>query len=254
MKVILLLVLLVSIVILLFIRNKNCYKEEDFPKIIWILWLQGWDNAPWLQQRVKESWEKHNPGWEVKCIDENNCPVKIDGDTFQDKADVIRLRLLDKFGGVWADSTMLCMEPLDKWLKPNTDFWMYHGWENCKYGAIWFIISKPGNYLISKWKNAIEQYWKSNEDYGYHATDIIFKKLVDEDEEFRKQWNNVSYECCEDFGSAHIFAGKVLNSDKDLQESLKNKPPHAIKLDKACSNDPSLDNNCTFAVKLTLST
>jgi hypothetical protein len=56
--------------------------------------------------------------------------------------------LLDKFGGVWADSTMLCMEPLDKWLKPNTDFWMYHGWENCKYGAIWFIISKPGKYTI----------------------------------------------------------------------------------------------------------
>ena len=39
-------------------------------KTIWILWLQGWENAPWLQQRVAESWIKNNPDWSIKLINE----------------------------------------------------------------------------------------------------------------------------------------------------------------------------------------
>ena len=30
---------------------------------IFILWLQGWDKAPWLQRRVLESWRINNKGW-----------------------------------------------------------------------------------------------------------------------------------------------------------------------------------------------
>lgn len=240
---------------LLLCTNKATYTDK-FPKKIWILWLQGWDEAPWLQQNVKESWKLHNPEWEVICIDEKNCPVSIEGDTYQDKADVIRLRILDEIGGVWADSTMLCTEPLDNWYKNAVNpsrFWMYHGWENCKYGAIWFILSYPGSYIIKTWREEIDNYWKDNNiDYGYHATDILFKKLVDENKQFSEEWSKVPKKCCEDYGSAHMFAGKVLSTDLDLQESLVKNPPHAVKLDKGCSSDPSLDNNCTFAVKKSL--
>ena len=37
----------------------------ELNKTIWILWLQGWDQAPWLQQQVAESWEINNPTWNV---------------------------------------------------------------------------------------------------------------------------------------------------------------------------------------------
>jgi hypothetical protein len=237
---------------IIFIRRKENHTE--FPKTIWILWLQGWDSAPWLQQRVKESWEKHNPNWEVRCIDEQNCPVNIDGDTHQAKSDVIRLRILDELGGVWADSTMLCMEPLDNWYEEAitpAGMWMYHGGSGCKAPASWFILSKPNNYILSEWRKSNDEYWKSPlVDYGYFWMDALFNKLCESDPKFKSEWDKVPYECCEDFGSSHMFAGKVLNSNKDLQESLKSNPPHAIKLDKGCSDDPSLDNNCTFAVNL----
>jgi mannosyltransferase OCH1-like enzyme len=33
--------------------------------------------------------------------------------TIQAKSDMIRLHVLSTHGGVWADSTMLCLQPLD---------------------------------------------------------------------------------------------------------------------------------------------
>ena len=34
----------------------------EIPKRIWILWEQGWDNAPYLQKQVAQSWRCYNPG------------------------------------------------------------------------------------------------------------------------------------------------------------------------------------------------
>jgi hypothetical protein len=48
----------------------------------------------------------------------------------QAKSDIIRLHLLAQHGGVWADATVLCLQPLDHWLYDMlapARFWMYHG-------------------------------------------------------------------------------------------------------------------------------
>ena len=37
-------------------------KAMELPKRIWILWEQGWENAPYLQQQVAQSWRCYNPG------------------------------------------------------------------------------------------------------------------------------------------------------------------------------------------------
>jgi hypothetical protein len=247
--------------VLYFATQKSTFEDEDsFPKVIWLLWLQGWDKAPWLQQQVRKSWEKHNPGWEVRCIDEKNCPVKVDAYWAAAKSDVIRLRLLHELGGVWADSTMLCLEPLDNWYKdsvrPN-GFWMYHGGEECKWPASWFMMSKPGAYIITEWRKACDAYWAEwntlkKMDYGYFWMDRLFHNLHESDSKFREEWAKVPFECCEDEGSSHMFSEKVLGSHKHLRQRVEDDPPHAVKLDKACSDDPSLDNNCTHAVKHSL--
>ena len=48
----------------------------------------------------------------------------------QAKSDIIRLSLLKNYGGIWADSTLLCMQPLSFWFYEalsKTGMWMYHG-------------------------------------------------------------------------------------------------------------------------------
>ena len=109
-------------------------------KNIFILWLQGWDNAKWLNKKVAESWKINNLDWTVHCIDLVNLKDYVNDINYiydnqkdispQAKSDIIRLSLLKNYGGVWADATMLCMQPLEHWVHPAVEpvgLWMYHG-------------------------------------------------------------------------------------------------------------------------------
>ena len=77
--------------------------------------------------------------------------------------------MLKNIGGVWADATMLCMQPLDNWVNEKVEpagMWMYHGWGggmSKEIGpAIWFIVSKKDNYIVSEWKKECDNYWNGN--------------------------------------------------------------------------------------------
>ena len=108
-------------------------------KTIFLLWLQGWENAPYLQKEVAKSWEIQNPTWKVEYVTLSNLKQYVtDIDYIYDKtkqfipqtiSDIIRISLLYNHGGVWADATMLCMQPLDGWVNDNLLFnniWMYY--------------------------------------------------------------------------------------------------------------------------------
>jgi mannosyltransferase OCH1-like enzyme len=94
-----------------------------------------------LPKQVAQSWECHNSGWRIERVDEASLQKWLQGDvaylfdpaksiTPQARSDIARLALLDRYGGVWADSTMLCLEPIDSWMSTHVlkaGLWMYHG-------------------------------------------------------------------------------------------------------------------------------
>ena len=47
-------------------------------KIIWILWMQKFDNAPELVKRCLESWIHYNPSWKIIELDMMNLNQFID--------------------------------------------------------------------------------------------------------------------------------------------------------------------------------
>ncbi|PNG74403.1 hypothetical protein TSOC_015386, partial [Tetrabaena socialis] len=130
---------------------------------IWILWMQGWDQAPLLARIVAASWAYHNApeDFDVRLISKSDLPALlppavigiIDSvDSLQAQSDVIRLSLLKHHGGVWADATMLCMMPLASWVFDAVEpagFWMYRGREYGAGPASWFIVSIKDSYLIT---------------------------------------------------------------------------------------------------------
>lgn len=217
-------------------------------KNIFILWLQGWDNAPWLVKQVAESWEINNPGWKIHYIDSNNLKNYVtDIDYINDpaknlslqaKSDVIRLSLLKNHGGVWADATMLCMQPLDHWVFDAIEpakLWMYHG-----HGAgmpkeigpaIWFIISEKNGYMINKWKDEADKYWLGNHHpYTYCWLDEWFKILFNNDETFHDLWLQVPYLYCELDGQSHTLAHCGMeNNTPHIKQLFSEKPPYALK-------------------------
>jgi len=256
-------IVLLFIVCLSLHRTYEGYTDTSINKTIWILWLQGWDNAPWLPQQVAQSWRVKNPGWNIILVSESNLKEYVneidymykDSISPQAKSDIVRLALLNKHGGVWADATLLCLQPLDSWIEESieaSNFWMYHGtgagMDIMQGPASWFIVSKQASYIINKWKASCDEYWKERSSTdNYFWMDALFKDLYNNDSEFKRQWDAVPYISCEDPGQSHMFAG---GSWKENTESVKkiisDSPPRVVKLWERRWSDafPTLDDRC----------
>ena len=94
---------------------------------IYILWLQGFDEAPEVVRLCVRSWKIHNPTWTIHLIDETNLGQYVNLNEFSEftedrisktaLSDLIRLSILEKHGGLWVDATVFCVKPLDDWIE-----------------------------------------------------------------------------------------------------------------------------------------
>jgi hypothetical protein len=242
------------------LKCKNCKSKETISgKTIWILWLQGWDNAPSFIQKIKDSWIHHNPEWNVELVSEENLSNYVDVYLPPDaspaaKSDIIRLNLLYTHGGVWADSTLVCMSSFDDWIYDviqPVGFWMYHSVD--VKPCSWFFISMKGNYMITKWKEACDEYWISRTEADqYFWMDSLFMDILRTDDTFRTMWSNVPYIDCEARGQSHMLAGKCNDDAPDLKDIIKNNPPYVIKLSR--HNEPIKNSNMAWAIEYSFKT
>lgn len=133
-----------------------------------MLWLQGWENAPELVKRCLHSWQHHNPGWTIRLLDADTLPDWVDLSDFspapeenfpvQAFSDIVRLHLLAKHGGVWADATCFCRRPLDEWLfdHMHSGFFAFE-WNG--HPSYWFLAAAPGNRAMALWRDETRHYW-----------------------------------------------------------------------------------------------
>jgi len=208
--------------------------EQNIEKIIWIYWAQGWENAPNIVKECRKSWEHYNPDWEIRCLDQNSVIPYFDikqwmpGPTpsgpqwliklreklhallhsthlikrkrvkIQHRADIIRVNLLQQYGGVWADATLWCNKPLSDWVNKHT----HHGFfafsnpghqlndGDTALFSSYFLISEKGGHVISTLSDAIFQYWKiNNQEDEYFWINTLFNNLYKKDKKFRSIWD-----------------------------------------------------------------
>lgn len=142
--------------------------DNNLPKKIWFLWLQGLDNAPLVVKKCYDSWVKHNPDWELILLDEQSIgeyiPAFKDGVTKQALSDILRINLLAKHGGIWVDATCFCMKPLDEWLYDNmqSGFFAFDRPGADRMLSSWFIACNKYNYIASTYQNMVNLYWQEN--------------------------------------------------------------------------------------------
>lgn len=148
-------------------------KSETVPKKIWMLWYQGFEDAPYLVKKCIASWKEKNPTWEIVILDSSNLQSYVDFDlsdaSFQHlglalQSDLVRVSLLKIYGGVWADATTYCMLPLDCWVNEacNQGFFVYSNPGKDRIMSSWFIISTKRNALTVELYNRFYTYLKSN--------------------------------------------------------------------------------------------
>jgi hypothetical protein len=165
-------------------RNKNnISSDEDIPKIIWSYWD---NNPPEFIQKCKQNWAKFAPNYKIIQLNKNNVEKYIKNMPYNwqnlksyRQADILRLKLLEKYGGVWMDASIILLDNPDNFLggditlfttpSTNTDNPIYENW---------FIASKKGNILITKWINEVEYALKNPPKYIASSSDYN-KKLVE---------------------------------------------------------------------------
>jgi hypothetical protein len=158
------------------------------PKIVWFLWLQGLDNAPYVVRKCYESWVARNPSWRVISLDAATAQEFASVDysstnlsrlSYQHRADLLRLDLLAHHGGVWVDATCFCVQSLDEWLPPNTEsgFFAFHRPGPDRLMSNGFIAAEPGNVLVSRLFDRMLDYW-GNHPFRSAERQLLVKVLT----------------------------------------------------------------------------
>ena len=168
------------------------------PEKIWTLWLQGEAQMPPVVRACIRSM-RENSGLEVVVLDETKLRDFITLPAYiQEKwekglirpahyADICRIELLYRYGGLWCDATdfipkaipgELMQEDFFVFLSGEKLFGAYSFIQNC------FIRARRGSYLLAAWRRAIFAYWeKEDSAIEYFIHQMLFKKVVEEDPE-----------------------------------------------------------------------
>lgn len=192
-------------------KNKQKYCGNKIPKKIWAYW-EG--DIPDIVKLCWENWKKYAPDYKITILNNKtawkyiNKPKNFDLLPIYRKSDIIRLLLVEKYGGVYMDSSIILTTKLDNIVRSNMTLFLIPG-NNKKYNIIenWFIAAKPNNPFIKAWcrevKKAIlneDQYltgipeYQKNKVDGYHylICHLIALNLIDNNNDYLN--NTMIYE------------------------------------------------------------
>lgn len=162
--------------------------ENDFTIVpIWICWFDGVESAPPLVKRCIESIYNHANNHPVNLITWENIDIYIDIPqyikekllnkqmSYAHYADIIRIFVLEKYGGIWLDATIFCVQNL-----PNEYF--NYNFFSCKSTiptpkcisqnrwTTFCIGGIKGHILFKVLKEFFLEYWRKEK----HAIDYLF--------------------------------------------------------------------------------
>src|SRR3954451_23328274 len=155
------------------------------PKTFHHIWL-GPDplpkeHGPWI-----ETWKRHHPDWEFTLWTEENLPEDpIRPEVVErlrapvERADILRLELLYRYGGVYLDTDLECLRPLDPELEGEEFVGVCH-----KPGRITntAIAAAPAHPLLERALDEVypmEMYWTSaSERLKEVAGPLLLERIV----------------------------------------------------------------------------
>lgn len=152
------------------------------PKIVWFSWLQGMYNAPEIVKACLASQKKHLPDYDFRIVDLENYQLWVELPKYVIKkyrkglippasfSDLLRLSLLNKYGGIWMDASVYCSGFGNEKLKGRWDRIMRSELTVFRYFkrgikvpvgmSNWFIAAAPNEIVISSVLDMLLAYWK----------------------------------------------------------------------------------------------
>ncbi len=162
---------------------------SSLPQKVWMYWESGEADAPLLVRLCIESWRRENPGWDIEVLDRSVWEHLPALDWLREKrnlsvqvrSDLLRLHLLNTSGGVWADATLFCNQPLTAWLPACYDdhFFAFSSIKPDREVSSWFLAGTGESRLFSAWFDAATRFWREHDfqPQGYWRRQLLRKLM-----------------------------------------------------------------------------
>lgn len=179
------------------------------PKIIWLYWAQGEENAPNIVKLCIKSWKQFNPNHEIRVLDDSSLVkwVKMDESAKRHGmacfSDHVRLNLLKKYGGIWADATLFCSQPIDYFINITTQlsqFFVFSKPAPDRLISNWLIASHSDSYLLNEWSFLFEYYLDklvldNRASHHYYFAHYLFEYLITGNDSAEQIWKTMPQIC-----------------------------------------------------------
>lgn len=155
--------------------NNSNNNQYNIPKIIWTYWDN--EDIPNLIKQIFNNNNKILSEWKINILNDKNINMYLDKTTFNTKydslgvthkSDYLRLKLLEKYGGVWIDASIIfnSQNELNKLLNDSinikselTAFTLYDKDEKYVYHQYiesWFLMVPEKSNIIKLWLHEFE--------------------------------------------------------------------------------------------------
>ena len=206
--------------------NKREWHSLGKKKIIWTCWLQGLENAPLLVKECFRKMHQYAGEYEVRVVAATNLDqyVKLPAYIVEkhDKgiiphahfSDMIRLNILQTYGGIWIDSTILLTAPLPDFITAS-DFFSFStdGAGKVKMGVC-LITSCANHPIIEDVYSMLCEYWKhENKLVSYSIFHLFLTIAIESSEQNQTLWEQTPKVRSTYLDMLLPLLGKPFNSD-----------------------------------------
>jgi hypothetical protein len=156
-----------ALLVLAFLIVALWARDPVIPKRIWSYW--DTPTPPPQIAAIHEARKRAHPDWDVVLLNEETLASLLDRapppfETPQHRADWIRLYLLDRFGGVWLDASIITNQPIDALRDQTTGSALgaYYLEARARDGdprtfiENWCLIAPPRSPLVRDWLREYE--------------------------------------------------------------------------------------------------
>lgn len=169
---------------------------------VYSFWNSPLDDAPPLVQACLAELRRRHPG--MRVLDGRTARELVQiPDAVADAlekdhpahfSDFVRVSVLERYGGIWADATCWAPAPLPAAVAPLLSAGaLYPRWTRHQIGN-WFIAAVPATPLIALQRAALEAWWTEGGGIpDYFLFHRIFEVLLDLVPEFHGQWHAVPF-------------------------------------------------------------
>lgn len=221
------------------------YEEPkgQVPKIIWICWLQGMDQAPKLVQACFESVKRWAKGYEIRLLTAENMmeyvalpdsilrKYKSGRLPFAQFSDILRVSLLARYGGIWMDATVMMTGEMPDYVTDGGLF-MYRTpllQPGETVTSNWFLASVKGHPVMENMRTVLIRYWE-NESFlrDYYIFHILMKILIENHAQCKRLFTAMPYVQNVDVHALMCRATKEPYSDALKRDILSKSTIHKL--------------------------